>query len=102
MTYLPNTPPPKPANSAARSWAHPASGSYQILQDVAATAETALYHGVFVGLRHGRAGLSQGAASVSARTCTKRAAPMPLSLIRSTLMWSPSRARETMTAALPV
>jgi len=27
MTYLPNTPPPKPANSVARSWAHPASGS---------------------------------------------------------------------------
>src|SRR5262249_30152203 len=38
MTYL-HTPPPKPANSAARSWGSPGQRQHQIPQEGAATAE---------------------------------------------------------------
>src|SRR5215831_17596130 len=88
MTYLPDTPPPKPANSAARSWG--SSGQRQ-------PSDTARRRGhgrngplprwLLVGLRHGRAGLPQpqdrrkpkcaaAPSWASARTCSKPA-PTP-------------------------
>jgi len=71
MTYPPNTPPPKPANSAARSWG--SSGQRQPLDTARRRG-----HGrngprpqwPFVGLRHDRAGCLRGLSQSLARTCT--------------------------------